>query len=73
VPTPIKILTMSKHKAAHLIWKVSIFCKESKMSLLLSTKGQVGSTSTFNENLLHVHSGGKTATAQSTKETSKDI
>jgi cell division protein FtsI/penicillin-binding protein 2 len=43
------------------------------MSLLLSTKGQVGSTSTFNENLLHVHSGGKTATAQSTKETSKDI
>jgi len=43
------------------------------MSLLLSTKGQVGSTSTFNENLLHVRSGGKTANAQRTKETSKDI
>ena len=64
---------MSKHKAAHLIWKVSIFCKESKMSLLLSTKGQVGSTSTFNENLLHVRGDGKIANAQRTNETPKDI
>jgi hypothetical protein len=41
------------------------------MSLLLSTKGQVGSTSTFNENLLHVRSGGKTANAQRTKRHQK--